>query len=165
MPNWCQNNVIFSHENPTMITKIVNGIRGTGLFKELVPPPADIDYENDWYAWNIENWSTKWDVIDKDAMSIYNEGDTEVCVSFDTAWNPPIEFYNNLVDQGFQIEAYYFESGLGFCGKYVDGDNDYYEIEDIDGKYIPWIESNIPDDIIEEFNMIEHFESWDEEEE
>lgn len=162
MPNWCENNVVFKHENPAMIAKVVKGMRETGLFMEFFPPPPDMDYDKDWYEWNQSNWGVKWDVCDEDGISSpYTEGDTEVSIFFDSAWNPPIIFYNNLIDQGFQIEAYYFEEGMQICGKYHNGNDAFYDIEHIDGKYIPWIEANIPEDIIEEFDLYSRFEYLD----
>ena len=40
---------------------------------------------NNWYAWNVNNWGTKWDV-DAEAE---RHGDDHLQVRFDTAWSPP----------------------------------------------------------------------------
>jgi hypothetical protein len=44
---------------------------------------------------------------------------TEIRLSPDTAWSPPIEFLTNLVKQYDGIEAYIFysEGGIGFSGE------------------------------------------------
>jgi len=43
--------------------------------------PAD-----NWYAWNINHWGTKWDANDADAERL---GDDHAVVRFSTAWSPP----------------------------------------------------------------------------
>jgi len=41
---------------------------------------------NNWYAWNIDNWGTKWDAS---VSEVVHDGDNEWRVTFDTAWSPP----------------------------------------------------------------------------
>jgi hypothetical protein len=55
--------------------------------------------------------------------------DKGVVLSFDTAWSPPIEFYIFMKGQGFHIRASYFEPGMGFCGDWIDGRDNYYDGE------------------------------------
>jgi hypothetical protein len=79
-------------------------------------------------------------------------------LSFDTAWSPPIEFYENLEEQGFRIEAFYYEPGMAFCGVYEDGCDDQFDIEgDSD-----WVEKHIPRRIDEAFAIAESMEMWEE---
>lgn len=42
--------------------------------------------ENNWYAWNNNNWGTKWDA---DTNHAERDGDNEWRVHFSTAWSPP----------------------------------------------------------------------------
>ena len=49
-------------------------------------------------------------------------------MSFDSAWSPPTQAYEKLVDLGFSVRAYYYECGMGFCGIWDEGFDDYYEI-------------------------------------
>lgn len=46
--------------------------------------------------------------------------------SFDTAWSPPIEFYDHIVARGFDVEAYYHEPGMAFAGAYHTESGDTY---------------------------------------
>ena len=48
-------------------------------------------------------------------------------LSFNTAWSPPIGFYEKMTELGFDVTAFYLEEGMGFVGKYSneDGDEEY----------------------------------------
>ena len=47
---------------------------------------------------------------------------------------------------GFAIRAYYYEGGMGFCGSWIDGEDNYYNIEEYKSD---WVKENIPSDIDE----------------
>jgi hypothetical protein len=52
-----------------------------------------------------------------------------VHLKFDTAWNPPIGWYEALNALEMTVEAYYFEPGMSFCGQWsnpVEGIVDEY---------------------------------------
>jgi hypothetical protein len=186
MPNWCYNRVTFTHDDPQQITRLINAAKAGKLFNEFYPMPSELleeapvgdDYQEcsaaiakrneekfgyvGWYDWSIAHWGTKWDISemdDDDNFTITNDGKT-VSFSFDTAWAPPTEWYDNI--DGFHIEAYYHEPGMGFCGKWTseDGD-DQYEVnmsEDIDG-----VKERIPSDILDEFGIIDDMIYYQEE--
>jgi len=42
-------------------------------------------------------------------------------MTFETAWGPPQGIYEKLEEQGYEVTAYYYEPGSGFCGKYEEG--------------------------------------------
>ena len=123
MPNWCENQATFSHADEAMMTRLnaaavrhaaaPEGDEETvGFFQEFVPwPTATWDYD-----WCVQNWGTKWDASELD-------GD-EGAFHFNTAWGPPIAFYDKMTSLGFEVEAMFFEPGQGFCGKYVNGTTD-----------------------------------------
>ena len=54
--------------------------------------------------------------------------------------------YRKLHDMGFSIRAYYYESGMMYCGSWIDGDDQYFEIEECKAD---WVRENIPSDIDE----------------
>ena len=95
---------------------------------------------------------------DDDNFMVSEDGKT-VSFTFDTAWAPPTEWYDNI--DGFLIEAYYYEPGVGFCGKWTseDGD-DQYEVSFEDD--IEDIEERIPSDILDEFGIIDEIRDWKE---
>jgi hypothetical protein len=90
----------------------------------------------DWYGWALANWGTKWDfgAEEGDAVTV-DEGSNEVSLGFDTAWSPPIAFYQAMEDKfGFHVRASYFEPGMSFVGEYEGGSDDYFDYdEDLEG--------------------------------
>jgi hypothetical protein len=67
--------------------------------------------------WEYRN-SFEWD---------YVRNENTISFTFDTAWSPPIELYDTLLPKGFQINASYYEPGIGFAGIYEDGSDQQVE--------------------------------------
>ena len=167
MPNWNQNSVIITHEDPTQIDRLVEGFKNERLFGEFLPCPKELldmgsplsDAEQaeanvekygaaDWYQWCINNWGTKWDV-GEESDGIDRIDDNKVKLSFDTAWGPPIAFYEYLDEElDFGITAFYLEEGMGFAGKYSSESGD--ESFNFDGSEDL---EDIPDDIREFWDL------------
>jgi hypothetical protein len=129
MPNWCWNEITISGD----VTKIVESLESienkeeNNVFKTLIDVPKD-EYENDWYNTNLKYFGTKWDVSYGDCDP--QEFDDEcIVLTPSTAWSPPIEFCVNLAKKyGVEVEMYYHESGMDFCGKtYIKSDGEYTE--------------------------------------
>jgi len=156
MPNWCANAVVITateHEGAQMIRRLNNHLEENGgLMSFFLPIPPELNDprtgsfggenadEKDalresllekygysgWYDWCLAEWGTKWDAkpddmffsIDEDSMEIY----------FDTAWGPPIKFYEELFERfNFEVNATFVEQGANYIGYYVNGD---YQVED-----------------------------------
>lgn len=63
----------------------------------------------DWYAWNCENYGTKWDACD----ATFEQDDNEVLmVSFNTAWSCPEPIYHLLAENGVVFEGYFADEGI-----------------------------------------------------
>jgi hypothetical protein len=146
MPNWCCNSIIINGDEKT-ISALVRVIENTKdgedrVFQSLIGYPdhmSKADYDKDWYDTNVSWFGTKWDVSYSDCNMEYDE--TEIRLSPDTAWSPPIEFLTNLVKQYDGIEAYIFysEGGIGFSGETkIYRDEDGHTIVD-DSEY-PYLE-------------------------
>lgn len=116
-----------------------------------------------WYEWAIDNWGCKWDIseMEDDDFTITNDGKT-VAFSFDTAWAPPTEWYDNI--EGFYIEAYYYEPGVGFCGSWTSEDGDDQYQVDLDDN-IETVKENIPSNILDKFGIIEDMLAMQDDEE
>lgn len=133
MPNWCMNNLTISHSDPSMLQRFVDAYNRKETCQEFLPVPDGYYDDERWYNWCIDNWGTKWDFGKDDyndpATIEYRMGKKNgfVGVSFNTAWSPPVDLYNHLVDSGFIIRATYFEPGMAFCGIYEDGCDNYVE--------------------------------------
>ena len=83
--------------------------------------------------------------------------------SFDSAWSPPIEAYGRLLELGFEIEAFYNEPGMAFCGKYTGAGNDEY---DYNVEYAGYTSKNVREHVGEEiddyFGISEMMAQWEE---
>ena len=158
MPNWCNNTVRLTHEDPAMIIRARDALTRGEFFSEFVPIPA---YEKDnWYAFCVREWGTKWDVESYGEPDITDDGLTLNC-GFDSAWSPPVQAYRKLEEQGFQVEALYYEPSMGFCGEYIDGGEETYEIPGTADE----VDSYIPEHINEAFAIGENMSNWEQEQE
>lgn len=178
MPNWCQNVVTFSHNDPTEIRRLETAFANGRMMAEFHPCPqelltavspaatADIAEANinqhgspDWYSWCVTNWGTKWDV--GEAVGINTVDDDSMVVYFDSAWSPPLEFYQHMCNNGWSIEANYYEPGVGFCGTWLNGENDQYDLTDMSADDA---EAELPVDLNETFQISENMRMHEEDE-
>ena len=186
MPNWCDNNMYISHPDKEMMTKALTAWNSGKFLSTLVPEPdyktvkvkptfdsshitgkpapEFVDPDQAWWDWRVQNWGTKWDIgwedhQDKAELS----GDHDMFVNFQSAWSPPTDAYAKLVEMGYSIRAYYFEGGVGFCGRWEDGEEEGYTLDFPEkGSPVQWIEENIPKDINEEMFIVESYADWEE---
>jgi len=188
MPNWCNNSVVFTHENPDMIARIKRVIdMDNGFFNDFVHMPDELmhtdkgffgnDVEKqekmekankrnlkkygykDWYDFANGEWGCKWDVSGQD-LQVFDEGENHIGVSFDTAWSPPTDFFRKMEDShGYQVEAEYCEIGCGFVGTYSDGHEQTYSYSCKEDL------KDIPSDLVEGFCLEEIFDEDEEENE
>jgi len=144
MPNWCNNGITLRHADPAMIERAAKAFQEGKFLQEFIPCPAELmdtvaqmgtnDHEkanrekygySSWYDFNVANWGTKWDV-QSDNVEIVDAN--TVTAGFDSAWAPPTRAYEQLMELGFEIEAFYYEPGMQFVGKWADGVDEYYEL-------------------------------------
>jgi hypothetical protein len=154
MPNWCYNTATVYNEDKTKIDGLEQELLKDKAepFNYLRPNPA-----GEWdYGWSCENWGTKWDVS---MMDWEREGDNSIVMHFDSAWSPPIAMYEYLNEEGWEVSAYYHEPGMGFAGRYDNGDDDYYEFDFTDRQSI----EELPEDILDFTNAMEDLERYEEE--
>lgn len=147
MPNYCSNSGTIYHDDVELIKRAQTALADGRLFDEFVPCPeplkeavasfsADYQEQNEkneaefgyssWYDFAVTEWGTKWDASPY-GHEITEDGHT-LEFSFDTAWSPPIAFYEKMKDLGFVINAEYYEPGCAFVGEWLDGDDYTYEI-------------------------------------
>ena len=135
MPNWCDNTVYLKHKDKAQLERAFAAAKEGRLLDEFVPVPKDLQENGGWYDWCVNEWGTKWDIdlIDTDMLD-----EDRVAVYFNSAWSPPIAWYDHMVEQGFEVEAHYNEPGMCFCGTYTNEDGeDYYEYDNLDLTDIP----------------------------
>jgi len=156
MPNWCSNVATFGHKDQAELVRLAQAFVDKNPMQTFMPPPG-----GEWeYGWCVENWGTKWDIECNDALDNLSEGMLDLW--FDSAWAPPIGFYKHLAELGFDVEAFYYECGVNFCGKYCSESDEEIYI-DITGDSA-WVKENVPADIDECFAISESMADWEEEE-
>ena len=156
MPNWCTNHATFSHDDPKTVTALENVLREfknsgddgskIGPFQFLCPMPENPIVQKpdivsvtdagetirtpsqmpDWWHWRVSNWGTKWEPA---CLEFERTGANTIDLSFDTAWNPPIQLFDAALKHGWEITAYYFEPNMGFEGEYENGIDNCRDIE------------------------------------
>jgi hypothetical protein len=131
MPNWCSGRATISGPAPVIseIKSILENPEGD-LLNWMVPRPKSED-EN-WYAWNIENWGTKWSLSDVYIDNGVEEDSIEF--SFSTAWAPPVDAFRTWAEQDGRVQftLEYWEPGCAFVGS-ANYDGDYLDDDYIDG--------------------------------
>ena len=158
MPNWCCNSLIIQHEDKTKIDEFVNEYKQGRVCDHYIPLPRDAAGElisdpkapGYWWLYAVNNWGTKWD-IGSDNDEAHGRHpivvDNQATMSFDSAWAPPLGLYARLRELGFDVRASYWEPGMAFAGRWVNGVDSYYE-----GGF-----DAFPDDLKEEYNMDEFY--------
>lgn len=184
MPNWCNNVVHLRHDDVAQLERAREGFLQGRLLQTFIPCPQDLletiagsygDPEQqaelqlreaanlekhgfrNWYDWSVAHWGTKWDVGSEHDTADITDG--VLTLAFDSAWSPPIEAYEQLIEQGFGIEAFYYEPGMAFCGSWTDGADEQYEIPSTSSE----ARKIIPDEIDDMFAIVESMEMWEEE--
>lgn len=162
MPNWCNNNITISHPDRSKMEALVEAIKDGKFLNHIIPVPKDLTdtvagsmgeehreaheaqqktnvdkygYAN-WYDFCVSRWGTKWDVDAYDPDSVVLDDNNTVSFGFDSAWSPPTGIYEAMVEEGYSVEAYYYESGMGYCGVWQDGVDDCYEIGGMSSKEV-----------------------------
>ena len=153
MPNWCDNTLTITHPDKSKIDAIETGLSdktNQALFNTILPNPS-----GEWdYEWSVNNWGTKWEASVHDWE---RQDDNTIWVSFDSAWSPPIQLYEFMeADEGYTVVAMYWESGMGFCGRFADGYDDYYDydITDIDSI------NSLPEELLDFTDLLNRHEDW-----
>jgi hypothetical protein len=152
MPNWCSNVVEVSHPDRRKIVELRRAFRKGQMCNYILPVPQDLKdtmagsygdgdkqaaleaqtkrnvekygYGN-WYDFCVGNWGTKWDVGDRGGDT-RNDANS-LTLTFDSAWSPPMGIFEKMVDEGYEVVAYYYEPGMGYVGKYDNGSDECIE--------------------------------------
>jgi hypothetical protein len=186
MPNWCNNNLTLTHEDPAMIQRAYDALERGEFLNEFIPVPADLQItsgylgsgdeqkelerktaENrekygygNWYDFCVGEWGTKWDVGGQGQSDIHPDGKM-LHTSFDSAWSPPVNAYVKLEELGFGVNAMYYEGGMAYAGAYGDGNDEEINLE---GMSADDIEQHYPE-IDEAFGIAESIREYEAENE
>ena len=93
-----------------------------------------------WYDWRVNNWGTKWDVVNVEitqTLLLHDDEDTDpanmsasFCFNCWTAWAPPVPVWDKLHELGISVDADYQDEGGMFEGRYLNGDDTTWTPED-----------------------------------
>jgi hypothetical protein len=132
MPNYCENRATITGPE-SVIAKIKSILEDPDgdLLNWMVPQP-NFEKDQDWYAWNVANWGTKWEINDIHIDD--DEPADSIEFSFTTAWAPPVPAFETWArgQDGITFELKYFEGGVGFVGT-TTYDGEYFDDECVDG--------------------------------
>jgi hypothetical protein len=191
MPNWCSNHITVRGTDPVAIKRLADAFDNGEFCGAVVPMPEELNitsgrlgdgaeqreleaksaanlekhgYAN-WYDFNVAKWGTKWEIGGNGNEAERDEDGLGFSAPFDSAWSPPIAVCEALVEQGFEVVLYYYEPGMGYCGKFEDGSDDYYEYS---GENSNTVRAAIGSDLDDMFGISEsmaEYEAENEEEE
>ncbi len=82
--------------------------------KEHKARPKD-GYNSGGYEWRIDNWGTKWGIVDAE---IIDETENSLTYSFMTDWNAPLPLIKKMSEDfpNLKFKLGYYEGGNGFRG-------------------------------------------------
>jgi hypothetical protein len=191
MPNWCNNTVEINHKDPAKMYALVEAINKGEFCKFAIPVPESLQivagslgdteeqkkleeatarnvevhgYGN-WYDFCVSRWGTKWDVDAYDTVEYDDQHDKNgITFGFDSAWAPPTGVYEALVEQGFSVRAYYYESGMCFAGIYDENGDDCYDIGGYNSETIKEAIPEVLDDMFAISESMADYEAENEEE-
>jgi hypothetical protein len=150
MPNWCMNTVIAKHPDPAKMEALKEALK-KDIFFEHILPLGEWEYEK-----ACNTWSTKWEASNISWMHFTDDGRNNLNISFESAWCPPEEVYRKMIVDGWYMNAYFYEPGMGFVGKYGWIMND----DGSDGMYEESYEMDdaIPAELVEMFGIEDMYE-------
>lgn len=117
-----------------------------------------------WYDFAIGEWGCKWDISNSSGENKIEKVDDNYTVTlyFDTAWSPPINFYEKLEELEFTVNAMYYEPGVNFCGQYFDGQDETYELNDLTSEEA---KEQLPTELDEAFGISDQIAEYEAEQE
>ena len=189
MPNWCNNHVTMTHEDPAMIKRAYDALERGEFLNEFIPVPEDLKITSgylgngdeqkelerktkanvekygygNWYDYCVGEWGTKWDTGESGNNDINPNDPCMLTAGFDTAWAPPIRAYEKLEELGFMIDAMYYESGMAFAGVWSSefGDDEY----NLEGMSSDQVEAELPTELDNMFGISETIREYEAENE
>ncbi len=166
MPNWCYNTIRVRGPQRELdkFEKHLNDTDGKDWFSYFVKPDHELK-DDEWYGWNLENYGCKWNC---DANDWHRDDEETISFTFDSPWGPPIALYENIENielesesgyiDYFRVDAEYLEEGMQFMGRFIDGEDEYYEYSDLESL------DSIPEELVEHWGIRDRMiddEEWD----
>ena len=185
MPNWCNNTIEISHPDKSKMDALIVAVNEGKFCNHVIPipeslhivagrvgedtDPKQIELEaqekanlethgySTWYDFCVNEWGTKWDVGGDD-QGPAQDIPSGLIMCFDSAWSPPIQAYEKMLDLGFSIRASYYEPGMCFAGIWEDGVDDFYELGDMTSEQV---REELPEHLDEAYGISECMAEWE----
>ena len=157
MPNYCNNGLTLTHKDPARLDAAIKAYEEGRFLEHFIPLP------NGEWNWDfcVSNWGTKWDVGKGDQVDRVDSN--TATFGFDSAWSPPIAAYERMCAEGFEVEAYYWEPGMAFCGKFTGNELESYDdYHEYDSTEPDEIRAMIGEDIDDYFEISQNLSEWQE---
>lgn len=157
MPNWCSNTLRLrsTKEKISKLNSFLDERSGKDFFDAFIANAKDAGEEENFYSYNREHYGCKWNCDASDWM-LENDGES-ILITFDSPWGPPATLYYTLVDEEWEVEAEYYEPGVGFVGRFKDGIDEFYEYDLDDENCL----DDIPEELLENWCIRGEFEDWE----
>lgn len=189
MPNWCNNSITLRGTDQQQVQRLADAFKRGEFCDAVIPVPEDLKIvagrvgddtnpdqielerktaENikkygagNWYDFCTGRWGTKWDVGDEHGIEMDEDG-LGFRASFDSAWAPPVGIYEQLLEDGYEVVATYYEPGMGFVGRWDNGYDDHFELSGLNSNTV---RDEIGDDLDDEYGISESMAEYEAEEE
>ena len=184
MPNWCNNNLTLTHEDPAMILRAKEALDRGEFLNEFIPVPEDLKITSgflgdgdaqkelerqtkanvekygygNWYDYCVNEWGTKWDV-GADGQATLTSPNT-ITMGFDSAWAPPVPAMEKFQELGFKVKLIYWESGMCFAGLFDENGDDYIDYSNMSAAELA---EEINPEVDECMCIVENLQMWEEE--
>ena len=132
MPNWCSNQATI-HGTKEQILELAGAYERGAVIQNYLPVPEDVEDKTEYRR---NHWGTKWDFgiteytpSEECDWQVDEMGYGVIHLRFDTAWSPPVGWYEALNALDMTVEAYYYEPLMQFYGQWsnpVEGILDEY---------------------------------------
>jgi len=123
MANDCRNILFASHTDRQRVVALSESFLKDEFFNAFIQQKSpDIDRD-----WCFRHWGCSAEAQHRG--STFLSGNL-IVLSFDTPWTPPIGVYKAMVASGWDLIAYYSEPGCGFCGRFSNDNDAYFEFSD-----------------------------------
>lgn len=148
----CFNKVTLSNNDTKFIDELesalLQSIEDTDyeVFNLLFPRPEELDEETDEYTnvldWNNNAWGTR---CEPEVLLTKRINNTTIEFTFNTSYTPPIHLYRWLVEENWEVNAFYHQQDAQFCGCFNNKQgNIQYDYDNSDTSSL----TNIPHDIL-----------------
>lgn len=153
MFSYCKNYAVFKHPDSDYLSELVEELnlipskdgRKSELFNFIEPNPYKDEISEEADDWKLEHWGTQSDAEVTDFYYDEEKDPFTIIVTFYTEWSPPIDLYQYMISDGWEVEAMFHEPEYRFVGSFKNEQEIYYDYDFSEGDNFL---ENIPEELI-----------------